>query len=67
MPRQNNRLVTVIVVAVLAVLTVTAGVVAEHVGPAFLSKGSEPVNCTLHGGHWDLWNGWQCGPGGEPG
>jgi len=38
-----------------------AAFVAVHVINAEMSKDSPPAACQLIGGHWDIWNGWQCG------
>lgn len=43
------------------ILTLIVLFIAAKVGHAFAMRSHPPAMCYLIGGHWDMWNGWNCG------
>jgi hypothetical protein len=47
-----------IVVAIVAVLVIAWAVL--KIGDNEATRNSPPAACQLLGGHWNIWDGWQC-------
>ena len=57
-PKASRGHIGAFVATVLAVLLALG---LWHVYENYQSKDNPPASCQLLGGHWDIWNGWQCG------